>query len=125
MTETEKQAVRVAARVPEAAGLDPVTVITILTTVLPMILKCFNKNDETDPAKINAAVKRQNDSAPAVLRRRTARRIRGEADHPMSKEQSFTLAEAVIAEVCEANESDVVSMCHEVNGVDVPTAEAS
>lgn len=123
MTETEKQAVRVAARVPATVGFDPATVISLLVTVLPMILKCFNKNDETDPAKINAAVKRQNDSAPAVLRRRTARRIRGEADHPMSKEQSFTLAEAVIAEACEANESDVVSMCHEVNGLSVPSAE--
>lgn len=73
MTETEKQAVRVAARVPATVGLDPVTVITIMTTVLPMILKCFNKNEETDPAKINAAVKAQHESAPAVLRRRTAR----------------------------------------------------
>ena len=124
MTETEKQAVRVAARVPATVGFDPVTVITILTTVLPMILKCFNKNDVAgDPAKINAAVKAQNESAPAVLRRRTARRIRGEADQPMSKEQSFTLAEAVIAEACEANESDVVSMFHEVNGLIVPSAE--
>lgn len=123
MTETERQAVRVAARVPATVGFDPATVISLLVTVLPMILKCFNKNDETDPAKINAAVKRQNESAPAVLRRRTARRIRGEADQPMSKEQSFTLAEAVIAEACAANESDVVSMCHEVNGLSVPSAE--
>ena len=115
MTETEKQAVRVAARVPETVGFDPATVVMILTRVLPMILSCFNKNDETDPAKINAAVKRQNDSAPAVLRRRTARRIRGEATEPMTREQSFTLAEAVIAEACEATESDVVAMCGEVS----------
>jgi hypothetical protein len=121
MTETEKQAVRVAARVPATVGFDPMTVIAIITQVLPMILSCFNRNDETDPAKIAAAVKRQNESAPAVLRRRTARRIRGEATEKMSKEQSFTLAEAVIEEAIAANESDVVSMCHEVNNVSVPS----
>jgi hypothetical protein len=114
MTETEKQAVRVAARVPATVGFDPATVISLLVTVLPMILKCFNKNDETDPAKINAAVRQQNESAPTVLRRRTARRIRGEAETPMTKAQSFVLAEAVIEEACAATTDDVVAMCGEV-----------
>lgn len=108
----QKQAERVAARVDaQSVGFDPATIIMILSTVLPLILKCFQKNDEPNPAQVNAAVKRQYESAPGVLRRRTARRIRGEAEQPMTKAQSFELADAVIAEACEAEPETMVALC--------------
>jgi len=103
----EQRAARVAARVPENVGFDPVTVITILTTVIPLISQCFGRNDESDPDRISEAVMRQNESAPHRLRVRTARRIRGEADHPMTKQQAFALAEAVIEDVIESEPEGV------------------
>lgn len=105
----ETRAKSVASRVPPTVGIDPVTILTILTTVLPLLMKCFQRNDEPNPAAMRANIKGQHERAPEQLRRRTARRIRGEADEPMTKAQSFTLADAVIAEACEADETAVAS----------------
>ena len=107
----EDQAQRVSARVSPSVGFDPATIFVIISTVLPLIIKCFSKNDEPDPAKVNAAVKKQHASNPVALRRRTARRIRGEAEQPMSKLQSFDLADAVIAEACESDPETVAAVC--------------
>lgn len=104
----EEQAKRVAARVDaDAVGFDPLTIITIFTTILPLLSQCFGRNDEPDPAKVNAAVKKRHEQNPVALRRRTARRIRGEAKEPMTKEQSLQLADAVIAEACESSPEHV------------------
>lgn len=112
----QSQAEKVAARVDaNAVGFDPITIITILSTVLPLILKCFQKNDEPDPAQVNAAIKKQHESAPGVLRRRTMRRIRGEADQPMTKDQAYKLADAVIAEACEADSETIVALCASID----------
>ena len=107
----QEQAEKIAARVDAGkVGFDPATIIMILTAVLPAIMQCFKKDAPT-PAEVSAEVKRQNDSRPFALRKRTARRIRGEADHPMTKEQSFALADAVIEEACAADAETVASVC--------------
>lgn len=105
----EQRAARVAARVPANVGFDPVTIITILTTVIPLISQCFGRNDESDPARTSEAVRKQNESAPHRLRTRTARRIRGEAEQPMSKQQAYALAEAVIEDAL-ADDPDELAM---------------
>lgn len=105
----ESQARNVASRVPNSVGFDPATILMILTTVLPLLAKCFGRNDESDPTKMKAEIATQNERAPEQLRRRTARRIRGDADHPMTKPQSFALADAVIAEAVESDDEAVAS----------------
>ena len=48
MTETEKQAVRVAARVPATVGfLDPASLITIITALIPLLTSCFKQTSAT------------------------------------------------------------------------------
>lgn len=111
----KSQAEKIAARVDASAvGFDPITIITIITQVLPLIMQCFARNDEPNPAQVSAEVRAQNARAPKQLRKRTARRIRGDADQPMTREESFALAEAVIAEACEAEPETVSALCASV-----------
>jgi hypothetical protein len=102
-----------AQRVDDSVGLDPVTIITILTQVLPLVISCFKRNDEPQAEDIQRAVKRQC-STPAGrerLRRRTMRRIKSESDEPMSRSQAFALADAVIEEALNQNPQMVASVC--------------
>jgi hypothetical protein len=106
---------KIAARVDaDAVGFDPITIITIFSTVLPMLLKCFNRDDEPEPAKMNAAIRQQHENNPVRLRRRTAIAIRRESETRMSKAQSETLADAMIAEAVEATPARVASLCSAV-----------
>jgi hypothetical protein len=89
---------RAADRVDAAKyGIDPITIVTILTQVLPLLMSCWKRNEliANEPAPrsvLEDAYKKH----PESMIRRTARRIRGEADEPMSKAMSFDLAKAVI-----------------------------
>ena len=113
----DETAVKIASRVKDGStSFDPITIITIITTVLPLIMKCFMKNDEPTPEQVNAAVKKQHESAPEVLRRRTARRIRGEAEQPMTRHDALLMADAVIAEACETPADEVAALCSSVVG---------
>ncbi len=105
--QAEKAADRVDAN---KVGFDPITILTILTTVLPLLAKCWNKNDEPNAAMSAANLKRYHDSQPKAMLKRTARRIRAEADEPMSKEASFELARAVIEQAL-SEDADTVSAC--------------
>ncbi len=96
-----------------AVGLDPFTILTIVTQVLPILTSCWNKNDEPNPELSARNLKRYNDAHPKQLLKRTARRIRAEATEPMTKEQSFALAEAVIAQALEAAPETVKVCCME------------
>ncbi|CAB4144914.1 hypothetical protein UFOVP466_86 [uncultured Caudovirales phage] len=122
--ELDEQARACAARVPNNVGFDPITIVTILTQVLPLLMSCFQRNDEPSPAAMRAEVKAQQVRAPEQLRRRTARRIRGDADVPMTKTESLMLADAVIAECCESEDSTVVSLAMAC-GITEPEASAA
>lgn len=101
----------------ESVGLDPVTIITILTQVLPLVISCFQRNDEADPQSIQKALQRQS-STPAgraSLRRRTMRRVRAESDERLSKEQAFAIADAIIEEGLENNPQMVMAVCSVVS----------
>jgi hypothetical protein len=112
---TEQHAEQIAASVDSSkVGFDPVTIITILTTVLPLITSCFKRNDQSDPEQVSAAVRAAHERNPDALRRRTARRIRGDADHSMSKEASFELARATIAHAMQQSASAVAAYCRSV-----------
>jgi len=111
-----EQAKLAAARVDSAGfGMDPLTIFTILTQVLPLLTSCWNRNDEPNPQLSAVNLKRYHDSHPEALRRRTARRIRAEAEKPMTKEQSFSLADAVIAQSLEETPETVAACCMEAS----------
>ena len=108
------QAAHTAARVNSAkVGFDPLTILTILQTVLPLLVQCWNKNDEPNAAMSAANLKRYNDAHPQALLKRTARRIRAEADQPMTKDASFELARAVIAQALDVDSQVVTACCME------------
>lgn len=92
-----KQAQLAAERVaPEVTARMGIEVITgILTQVFAFLIAC--KNRETpNPAEVQASVAAENEQNPKALRRRTARRIRANAEEFMTKQESFALARASI-----------------------------
>lgn len=85
-------------------GMDPITIVTIITQVLPLLADCFNRNDSPDPVEAAERLREYNRKNPQGLRKRMARRIRAEATKPMTKEQSFTLADAIIQETIQSSD---------------------
>ena len=114
MSLIEQQAERAAARVDaNAVGFDPITIISILTQVLPILLSCWNRNDSPDPAESSAKIRAFHNAHPNALRKRTARRIRAEATQPMEKYQSLQLADAVIAQAISVDPQEASLCCAE------------
>lgn len=102
----------VANRVAAAnVGIDPVTVISILRFVLPIIAKCYGMDTGASPDQLRASLIEQNEKQPARLRRRlTARYMREAPDHKLSREQAEAMAEATINETIATDDALVVSI---------------
>jgi hypothetical protein len=101
----------VADRMPNV-GLDPVTVITILSTVLPLLSNCFNRDDEPDPDQVKLRVAEQNAKQPDRLRRRMTNKIRRESpERKITKAQAAVMAEAIIAETLDRDGEEVAAFC--------------
>ena len=114
MADLKTQAELAAERVdPNKVGLDPVSILTILTAVLPLLAQCFNRNESPSPQNAAVSLRKAHERNPESLRRRTARRIRAEADEPMLKSDSFVLADAVIAQALETDDATVTACCME------------
>ena len=114
METIKRQSELAAARVDAAAvGFDPITIITIITQVLPALLSCWNRNDSPEPVESAAKIRAYNSAHPVQLRKRTARRIRAEASRPMEKYQSLLLADAVIAQAMAADQQTAALCCVE------------
>lgn len=98
----EDMSKRVASRVDSnLVGIDPLTIMALVTTVLLPLISCFTKNDEPDPDQVAAAVKERYDRNPRGLRRRTARKIiqvSARDGKKLTGEQAGILADAVIQE---------------------------
>ena len=94
----------------EAAGgmrFDPVTILTIFTTILPLLMTCL-KQEEPTPAEMRTYI-REGASTPKKRKRlntRIAGRIRGAADEPMSREEARQLADSVIDESLNGDTTD-------------------
>lgn len=97
-----EQAVLAAERVDEAVVLEMgfTEITSILTQVFSFLASCLNRENQ-EPAQIQAAVQSEHAANPTRLLRRTARRIRSDADAPMTREQSFALARASIEQALE------------------------
>lgn len=101
-----RQAEHIAERLPVGYSLDPVLIITILTQVLPLLWNCGRDNASPKPEDIRDYIAKEHARHPVSLRRRVARRIRGESDTDMTKAQSLIIAEAVIAEALTPSDTD-------------------
>ena len=99
---------KVAARIPEGVvGFDPATILSILSTVLPLIVSCFQQ-DEPEPAAVQDAVREQNAKNPKRLRRRLAAKVmRDSPERKLSKEDALVMAEAIVDEALEADNETV------------------
>lgn len=110
----EQQARLAAERIdPAAMAMDPVTIIAIITQVLPVIASCFSRNDSPDPAMAAERFHAAYEDNPKKLRKRLARRVRAESDEPMTKEQSFILADAIIQQMLETDAEVIEAGCNE------------
>ena len=100
----------------ESVGLDPVTIITILTQVLPTIIACFRKNDESTPSEVQDAVRHacRKPASKNRLRFRMMKQIRGQSDQPLTKEQAYQMADALIAETLQQNPQMVAAVAGSV-----------
>lgn len=104
----------------ESVGLDPVTIITILTQVLPALIACFRRNDESDPQEIHETVKAQCSTPRGrkALKNRMTVRIRrqqrAEGKH-INKDVAEELAEAIIEESLSQNPQLVSAVCSVVS----------
>lgn len=114
ITHLEMQAKAVADRLdPAEVGFDPITILSLITTILPMLMACFNRNDEPNESMVKASFKRYHDSNPDALRRRTMRRVRSEADDPMTRDQAYLIADAVIAQALSVDADVAMACAHE------------
>jgi len=92
-----EQAKAVADRIDsDVVGFDPFTILTIITQVLPILIACFTRKDSPDTAETTTILRRYHERHPEALLRRTAARIRAQADEPMTRAQAVQLAQAVI-----------------------------
>ena len=114
----QEQAERIAKRVdPGKVTKSFASILAIMLTVLPSLITCGQK-EEPDPAKVNALIKAKNEKNPKRLRRQTAISIRREAprDERPSAADAAELADATIAEACEAAPDVVEAMCRAYGG---------
>lgn len=108
---TSEMAQRCAARVDSGkVGFSPTVILSIFAAVLPLMSVCINKDVPT-PEQAHAKVREWNASDPERLLKRTARRVRAEAEERMSKDEARELARAIIAECCASDEEDVTAFC--------------
>lgn len=114
-TMISKQAELIAARVSAGlVGMDPFTILTIISQVLPIVIACWNRNDEPNAQLSAVNFKRYYKAHPEQARRRTAHRVRAKANEPMTREQSFAIADAIIAQALESDAETVTACCLEV-----------
>lgn len=105
--QAEQATQRVNPQVTEELG-GTVIVTEILTLAFKWLLSCLNR-ETANPAEVQAAVVEENERNRKGLIRRTARRIRGNAEQPMTRSQSFELAKASIAQALEMNEETAMA----------------
>jgi len=109
-----RQAEQAAARVDSnAVGLAPITILAILTQVLPMIAACWNRDSTANAADPFENLRTFHEKNPGGLRRKVARRIRGEATEKMEKWQSLQLADGVIQQALSTRPEIVAACCAE------------
>jgi hypothetical protein len=120
-TYNQQAAERVAKRIPDGFGIDPMTVLVLLQTVIPAFLDCLNRNDDTDPDTVFERVKTLYDKNPERLLRRTTRNCRSQARREgtrLSYAQAEDMARAIILEAIGTEPTFGSALAREVEDVD-------
>ncbi len=105
---------RIIAEHGEGYGLDPVTIITLVTTILPGILKCWQDRDEVPPAAALDRIRRMHKRNPERLQSKLARSISYGAQQKgqhLTVDQCHDMAAAMIAEAVGSSEEVVYGLC--------------
>ena len=120
-TYNQLAAERVAERIPDGFGVDPMTVLVLLQTVIPAFLDCLNRNDDQTPDTVFARVQKMYDKNPKRLLRRTTRnciaRARDEGTR-LTYEQAEDMARAIILEAIGTEPVFGAALAREVEVVD-------
>ena len=120
-TYNQQAAERVAKRIPDGFGIDPLTILALLQTVIPAFLDCLNRNDDTDPDTVFARVKTLYDRNPERLLRRTTlnclARAREEGTR-LSRAQAEDMAMAIILEAIGTEPTFGAALAREVEEID-------
>ena len=120
-TYNQQAAERVANRIPDGFGVDPMTVLVLLQTVIPAFLDCLNRNDDTDPDTVFQRVQSLYDRNPERLLRRTTRNCRAQARREgtrLSHAQAEDMARAIILEAIGAEPTFGSALAREVEEID-------
>ena len=120
-TYNQQAAERVAERIPDGFGVDPMTVLVLLQTVIPAFLDCLKRNDDTDPDSVFRHVNKMYDEKPERLLRRTARNCRAQARREgtrLSYSQAEDMARAIILEAIGTEPVFGAALAREVEEID-------
>ena len=120
-TYNQQAAERVAKRIPDGFGIDPLTILALLQTVIPAFLDCLNRNDDTDPDTVFERVKTLYDKNPERLLRRTTRNCRAQARRKgtrLSYAQAEDMARAIILEAIGTEPVFGAALAREVEEID-------
>jgi len=105
---------RVIAEQGEGYSLDPVTIITLVTSILPSILKCWQDRDEVPPAAASDRIRRMHKRNPERLRTKLTRAVNYGAQqqgHRLTVDQCEAIADGMIAEAIDSDEEVIYGLC--------------
>lgn len=110
----ESVADRVVAEQGEGFSLDPVTIAAITTTVLPGILKCFQKDHEVPTVAAYDRIRRMYAKNPERTRAKLSRSIKfgaaKEGKH-LTVDETAALADGILAEALATDEETTYELC--------------
>jgi len=105
---------RIIAEHGEGYGLEPLTIVTLVTSILPGILKCWQDRDEVPPAAASDRIRRMHKRNPERLQNKLARSISYGAQQSgqhLTVDQCHDMAAAMIAEAVGSSEEVVYGLC--------------
>ncbi len=114
MSEMKRQCEAAAARVV-GVGLDPALITTIITTVLPLLINCFQRENEPDPVRVQAEFRKAYDSNPERLRKRVRAQVRRQSPEPLEKGQEYAIADAIITQGLDGTTREVLAVVMEAS----------
>jgi hypothetical protein len=98
---------RCSARVDDSVGLDPITIITIITSLLPVLIGSFQRTDEPSPEQAKEFIRRSHERNPRKLLRRTTAAVRRKSETRLNHTQAEEIAEAIIEQALAEDEETI------------------
>lgn len=105
---------RVIAEQGEGYSLDPVTIITLVSTILPGILKCWQDRDEVAPQAAADRIRRMHKRNPDRLKTKLTRAVNYGAQQQgkhLTIDQCSAIADGMIAEAVGSTDEVVYGLC--------------